>query len=211
MNAQGSAGGAFTTILIPQPGAGIADVRIVDSAFQPDVITVTTGTTVRWTNIGAVLHTVSSDTGLWDSGDLGTGGVFTRTFMTPGTFDYHCNYHPLQMTGKVVVLAPGPQPPATVSIAGPLEGMIDVAYTFTATVSPITATRPFTYFWQATGQLPVTHISSNPSDTAIFTWTPGTAGAQLITATVMNEGGTATGTQAILFKPFRVYLPLILK
>lgn len=209
-NADGTASGAFTTILIPQPSAVISDVRIVDSAFQPAVITITAGTTVRWTNIGAVTHTVTSDTSLWDSGDLVTGGVFSRTFTTPGTYDYHCIYHPVSMKGKVVVLAAGPEPPAAVSIAGPIEGAIDTAYTFTAMVSPITAALPITYFWQATGQSPITHTGGNVSDTIVFTWTSGTTGAQLITATATNAGGTAAGTHVIIFNALRVYLPLVL-
>ncbi len=209
-NADGTASGAFTTILIPQPSPVISDVRIVDFAFQPAVITITAGTTVRWTNIGTITHTVTSDTSLWNSGDLVTGGVFSRTFATPGTYDYHCIYHPVLMTGKVVVLPAGPEPPAAVSIAGPIEGVIDTGYTFTATVSPITAGLPITYFWQATGQSPITHAGGNVSNTIMFTWTSGTTGAQLITATATNAGGQATGTHVIIFNARRVYLPLVL-
>jgi plastocyanin len=209
-NAGGTASGAFTTILIPQPSAVISDVRIVDFAFQSAVITVTAGTTVRWTNIGAVTHTVTSDTSLWDSGDLVTGGVFSRTFTTPGTYDYHCAYHAASMKGKVVVLAAGPEPPAAVSITGPIEGVIDTAYAFTATVSPITAAQPITYFWQATGQSSITHTGSTVNDTIVFTWTSGTTGTQLITATAANAGGTAAGMHLIIFNAHRVYLPLVL-
>lgn len=80
-----------------------ADVSIVDFAFEPATITVTRGTDVRWTNNGAVSHTTTSDTGLWDSGSLGPGGVFTQTFDTTGVYSYHCALHP-EMQGRVVVV-----------------------------------------------------------------------------------------------------------
>jgi plastocyanin len=210
-NAGGAASGIFTTILIPQPSAVVSDVKIVDFAFQPAVMTITAGTTVRWTNIGAVTHTVTSDTSLWDSGDLVTGGVFSRTFSTPGTYPYHCLYHPIDMKGTIVVLAPPSQPPTSVSIIGPGEGTIDTPYVFTATVSPITATLPITYLWQATGQSDVTHVGGL-SDTIVLTWPAGTSVTQLITATAANDGGAAAGTHFTFFAPpQKVYLPLLVR
>ena len=131
-----------------------------------------------------------------------------KTFTTPGDYAYHCAIHTF-MHGTVVVVAAGSEPPAAVSIAGPFEGVINTAYTFTATVSPITATPPITYFWQATGQSPITHSGRDLSDTIMFTWIPGTTGTQLITATAINEEGTAIGTHIIIFNAKRVYLPLI--
>src|SRR5438552_985280 len=49
------------------------DVSIVDFAFNPQAITVTTGTTVRWTNTGSIIHSSTSDTAVWDSGILNSG------------------------------------------------------------------------------------------------------------------------------------------
>ena len=45
-------------------------IEIRDFAFAPNVIIIPVGTTVRWTNDGAVNHTVTSDTALFDSGTL---------------------------------------------------------------------------------------------------------------------------------------------
>jgi plastocyanin len=70
-------------------------VSITDNAFSSS-ITVAQGTTVTWTNFGAVDHTVTSDvTGAtgFDSGTIAPGAVFTHTFTTTGTFAYHCNFH----------------------------------------------------------------------------------------------------------------------
>ena len=72
-------------------------------AFE-DPITIRVGQTVTWTNTDPVPHTVTSDAGLWDSGDIASGGSFSRAFLIAGSFGYHCSMHPA-MTGRVVVLA----------------------------------------------------------------------------------------------------------
>jgi plastocyanin len=199
----------------PSSASAISDVTIVDFAFEPSIITITAGSSVRWTRSMAtsITHTTTSDVGSldpWNSGELAPGESFTKSFNTPGTYTYHCEVHPF-MHGTVIVLAAGSEPPAAVNIAGPFEGAIDTAYTFTATVSPLTATLPITYIWQATDQSPITHTGSDLSDTVMFTWTSGTTGTQLITTTATNEGGTAIGTHVIIFNAVRVYLPLIMR
>jgi plastocyanin len=82
---------------------GIVDVDIVDFAFVPDLIIVPLGTTVRWTNVGDVDHTVTSDTALFDSGTLQPGDSFQRTFDALGSYGYFCTIHP-SMTGTVIVV-----------------------------------------------------------------------------------------------------------
>jgi plastocyanin len=47
---------------------------------------------------------VTSFDGLFRSGSLHRGGVFTFTFETPGTYAYGCDPHQ-QMIGRVVVTA----------------------------------------------------------------------------------------------------------
>jgi len=78
-------------------------VAIVDFAFDPQVVTITAGSSVQWANAGAAPHTATSDTGLWDSGNLGPGNVFSTTFTAPGNYAYHCAIH-FSMQGRVVVL-----------------------------------------------------------------------------------------------------------
>ncbi|MGD9890037.1 MAG: plastocyanin/azurin family copper-binding protein [Geminicoccaceae bacterium] len=107
---------AATTSAQAQPQT--AQVAIIEPAFQPPSawtydpaeLTVKVGTTVTWTNQGAVLHTVTvtadavTATGIqFDSGDLRHGESFSFTFETVGTFAYYCRYH-LWMTGTVVVV-----------------------------------------------------------------------------------------------------------
>jgi plastocyanin len=82
------------------PGAN--EVWIKGSAFTPSSITITAGTTITWTNKDGIVHTVTSDNGLFDSGNLTVNSTFPRQFNTPGTYPYHCTPHP-SMTATVIV------------------------------------------------------------------------------------------------------------
>jgi hypothetical protein len=85
-------------------------------------------------------------------------------------------------------------PPSGVAISGPAAGVVGIDNIFTGTLSPISATVPITYVWQATGQSPITH-TAGMSDTTAFLWD--VAGTQTITVTATNAVGTATATHAI--------------
>ena len=68
---------------------------IKDFAFG--ALSVPAGTKITWTNKDTAPHTVTSDTGAFDSGvatSLGNGGTFSFTFATAGSFAYHCEIHP---------------------------------------------------------------------------------------------------------------------
>ncbi|MBN1661043.1 MAG: VCBS repeat-containing protein [Anaerolineae bacterium] len=82
-----------------------------------------------------------------------------------------------------------------VYIDGILNGLSSTSYTFTATVSPPTATLPFTYTWQATDCAPASHLHRGISDTYTCTWS--TDGPKLITVTAANAGGIVTTTAII--------------
>jgi plastocyanin len=77
-------------------------VSIANFAFQPASLQIAAGSTVTWTNADSTAHTVTSDSGAFDSGQLAPGATFNQTFMTPGTFTYHCQIHPF-MTATIVV------------------------------------------------------------------------------------------------------------
>lgn len=89
-----------TATAVPGP---VVDADIRGFAFVPQAITVTVGTTVRWTNYDSAPHTVTSRTGLFDSGTLQRHNTFERRFDVPGTYDYYCTIHP-SMTGTVNVM-----------------------------------------------------------------------------------------------------------
>ncbi|HBY94150.1 MAG TPA: hypothetical protein DEP84_09345 [Chloroflexi bacterium] len=86
--------------------------------------------------------------------------------------------------------------PADAVISGPTTGIVDTTYAFTTTVSPIAATLPMTYVWEATGQSPVTHAArSSLADAIAFTWS--VSATQAITVTAANSQGTVTTTHTI--------------
>lgn len=79
------------------------EIAMVNFSFSPKEVTIKKGTTVTWTNQDSAVHTVTSDTPLFDSGDLAKGKSFSYTFSTAGTFAYHCIPHQAKMTGTIVV------------------------------------------------------------------------------------------------------------
>jgi plastocyanin len=99
--------------------AAIVDVSIVDFSFQPATVNINVGDTVRWTQRDNTIHTTTSRTGVWNSGNMSIGRTFSFTFNTAGNFPYICTPHPF-MTGTVVVQAVN-QPP-TVAITSPSNG-----------------------------------------------------------------------------------------
>lgn len=79
-----------------------ASIEIKNVAFNPDAVTVPSGTIVTWTNNDSVSHTVSSADGKFDSGILGRHKTFSYSFMYPGIYGYHCSIHP-SMKAQVIV------------------------------------------------------------------------------------------------------------
>lgn len=78
------------------------EILINSSGYTPSSITVPSGTKVTWTNKDDLIHTVTSNNPLFDSGDLSKGKTYSYTFNSTGTFPYHCKHHS-QMTGTVIV------------------------------------------------------------------------------------------------------------
>lgn len=75
------------------PSGSVSYIRIRDSHFDPEELTVDRGTTVIWTNEDAITHTVThmapvGETTLFDSGTLYQGQTFSYTFTTPGRVEY---------------------------------------------------------------------------------------------------------------------------
>lgn len=98
-----STGGTSTGgTVVKGDGPGINEVWIEGMKFTPSAITVTAGTTITWTNKDAVSHTVTSSSGLLDSGTITSNGTYSRTFTTAGTINYYCSIHP-SMTASVIV------------------------------------------------------------------------------------------------------------
>ena len=97
----GYGGNPSTTTSSPPATSGNA-VTISNFAFSPGSLAVAKGTTVTWTNKDATTHTVASDNGVFNSGDLAPNGTFSYTFNNTGTFAYHCAIH-TYMKGTIIV------------------------------------------------------------------------------------------------------------
>jgi CSLREA domain-containing protein len=89
--------------LTPTAIEGYGYIDIVDYEYQPAFITIHAGRIVTWENFGLTDHSVTSDTGVFDSGTLAPGEKFQYTFTTAGSYPYHCKFHP-EMTGIVFVV-----------------------------------------------------------------------------------------------------------
>ena len=82
--------------------AGEVQIVIENSSFAPNRIKVAPGTTVRWVQRDALAHTVTSDKGLFDSGQMAKGATFTHKFTDPGSYGYICTNHQF-MRGAIIV------------------------------------------------------------------------------------------------------------
>jgi plastocyanin len=80
----------------------VVDVSIKNSAFNPASIQISTGDTVKWTNMDSFAHTVTGST--FKSGNINTGQSYQFQFTKPGTYSYTCSIHPT-MKGTVIVIA----------------------------------------------------------------------------------------------------------
>jgi plastocyanin len=76
-------------------------VQIVDTAYNPQRVSILTGDTVGWRNSSFInQHTVSSPA--FESGPIVPGGGFFHDFTTTGAYQYLCTIHPI-MAGEVDV------------------------------------------------------------------------------------------------------------
>ncbi|MDP2729945.1 MAG: cupredoxin family copper-binding protein [Dehalococcoidales bacterium] len=80
----------------------VIEVTIEGFAFKPAEITIAAGSTVTWQNNDSVIHIVTAQDKLFDSGSLSNGNTFSYTFEQKGTFEYYCAVHPY-MKGRVII------------------------------------------------------------------------------------------------------------
>lgn len=78
----------------------VIDVRSL--RYAKGTVEVVAGTTIEWRNRDPLAHTVTSDDGAFDSGNIQPEAGWSHTFATPGTYTYHCTPHP-HMKATVVV------------------------------------------------------------------------------------------------------------
>lgn len=98
-------------IVIPD---GAAWKETISERFDPQELTVPSGSDVTWTNEDDLTHTIASgkkagygmyeflQDGIFNSGELDDGESFTFHFAEPGRYEYFCAPHPW-MNGIVIV------------------------------------------------------------------------------------------------------------
>lgn len=87
----------------PTAGTAAGTITIKDFAYG-EALTVAPGATVSVTNMDTAAHTVTADDGsAFDAEVKGGGGTATFTAPTkPGSYTYHCTFHP-GMHGVLIV------------------------------------------------------------------------------------------------------------
>jgi plastocyanin len=97
----GTSGGGNSVSIVP------GSSTLTDTAYQPNPVQVSVGSTVTWTNDDAQPHTATSGQnatpdGRFDSGIMAPQATFEHTFTEAGEFPYFCLLHP-NMVGTVSV------------------------------------------------------------------------------------------------------------
>jgi uncharacterized surface protein with fasciclin (FAS1) repeats/plastocyanin len=111
--------------------AATADVAIRGGSYYPASLTIESNTTVTWTNFDPVSHTVTSTSGIFDSGPIEEDETFEYTFDDTGTYPYGCTLNAstqrTPMQGVVIVVpegmivTPGEEPTNT-TVASVING-----------------------------------------------------------------------------------------
>lgn len=78
-------------------------IEISNFNFVPNIVEVSIGTTVTWTNNDNVTHTITSVSGSFDSGSIDPGNKYSIKFDQAGTYEYSCTIYAGIPHGKVIV------------------------------------------------------------------------------------------------------------
>ena len=100
----GGGGGAPGTAATSGLGTAVAKVDQLSSLhFQPTSSTIKVGQVIEWTNAGSVPHNVTFDSyASLTSSTMQQGDTWEAKFTVPGTYSYHCTFHP-GMDGTITV------------------------------------------------------------------------------------------------------------
>jgi plastocyanin len=77
-------------------------VGIKSFKYKPVTVTVKAGGRVRWTNSDTAAHTATADDRSFDTETIEKGKTRVVAMTKPGTYAYHCDFHPF-MKATVVV------------------------------------------------------------------------------------------------------------
>jgi plastocyanin len=156
--------GAPVAVAAPAHGHPGADVSILTASYGSARVDVLAGDAVTWRNDSVRSHTVSAVDGSWASQRIGTSGVFSHRFATPGVAAYYCQVHPfmraevdvhrllidtpgstapgqsLVLTGRAALAAGTPVSIEAADGSPAVSATVDSAGTFSASVAPRAST-----------------------------------------------------------------------
>jgi plastocyanin len=85
-------------------GGGDVTLTASNFSFQPESLTAAPGDTIAFTNEDDTEHNFTAeDAGIDEDVDPGSSTSIALADVAPGTYDFHCEYHPQQMTGTLEV------------------------------------------------------------------------------------------------------------
>jgi hypothetical protein len=141
----------------------------------------------------------------WKNVQWATPGTKVVTVTARNLDGTYVDTHTITISGSV-------EPPAEVILTGPASGMTSTPYTFTATISPTTASIPISYTFEASDGLgPTSGIfnHTNPINWSNVQWAmPGT---KIVTVTARNIDGTYVNTHTIEIASGTIFLPLVMR
>ena len=79
------------------------DIAIKALKFEPDVVQVHVGDTIRWTNHDLALHTATADEFGWDTAEIAKNETAEITVIDGMENTYFCIFHP-HMKGSIEIL-----------------------------------------------------------------------------------------------------------
>jgi plastocyanin len=97
-------------------------VKITDTAYAPQVVTIKPGENVTWFNAGTRDHTVTSNSGTqMNTGSIEPGNEVSIRFEEAGTYAYHSAFLRDHLRGIVVVGGQATPDVVTVTVTAPAE------------------------------------------------------------------------------------------
>ena len=160
---------------MPHPSGGAGGehaVTINDAGYNPAEMVVAPGQHVMFTNSGVNPHTVTSDTGAFDSGTLNKNNTFDLAApAASGVYAYHCTFHAF-MHGTVTV--------STLTLTGPKQVLVGKTATVRGTAPGTPAGTPVS-LERLTGATwtPIASTTLAADGTYTFTTPALTGGTQL--------------------------------
>jgi uncharacterized repeat protein (TIGR01451 family) len=187
-----------------------------DFSYAPDPINFIEGQSATFTDTSTTNGSAIAEW-LWDFGDGGTSDLAGPTYRydTVGTFTVTltvtdtCGYSDTEVKPNLVTVASACAPLTGADFSfTPADPRIDDTVTFTATVTPSTASAPITYTWSF-GDLGTT-TTTNPVVQHTYV-TSGTYTVELDVTNPCTDPGVVNDSAAITVAPYEIYMPLIMK